>query len=105
MTDEPEQREIGINLPLHHRLQIEFDERLPREHLVVAQNSQAQPVRDESPQVRLGAIQQNLHETVWAVARRARDTRSTLVEINAKTNEVNRRVLPSVRNGVRVARD
>ena len=51
------------------------------------------------------AIQQNLHQTVRTVARRARHTLGTRIQVNVTTDEMNRRVLPSVRNRIRIARD
>ena len=105
MTHEPEQDKIGIDLPIHHRLQIKLDERLSREHLVIAQNAQPQSVRHERPQMRVRAIQQNLHQPVRTVARRARHTLGARIEVNVTTDEVYRRILPPVRNRIRIARD
>lgn len=70
VAQEPEHSEIGVDLPLHHPGEIEFDVRLTSEALVVPQDPKDVTVRDESPNVVLGAVQELLHESVRARPRR-----------------------------------
>ena len=44
VAEPPEQREVGVQLAVEHRLQIELDERLPAEPDVVAQDAESQTV-------------------------------------------------------------
>ena len=56
VAEQPQQGEVGVDLTVHHGLQIELDIGLARETGVVAQHAQPQTVRDNTPQVLFGAV-------------------------------------------------
>ena len=56
MAEQPQQGEVGVDLAVHHGLQVELDIGLARETGVVAQHAQPQTVRDNTPQVLFGAV-------------------------------------------------
>lgn len=49
--EEPEEDEVGVDLALHHGLEVELDEGLASEARVVAEEAQPEAVRDEPPHV------------------------------------------------------
>ncbi len=57
MAQPPQQGEIGIDLAVEHRLQIELDVSWPGQPDVVAENTELEPIADEAPQMALGAVE------------------------------------------------
>src|SRR5687767_15110572 len=51
VADEPQEREVRIDLALHHRFQVELNVRLARERRVVAETAKLESVADETPQI------------------------------------------------------
>ena len=78
---------------------------MPGQADVVAEDAEPVPVADECPEVLIGAIEQLLHEPVWAGQDNARITRHAAVEIGAASDEVDRGVLPGVGDRVALAVD
>jgi hypothetical protein len=50
VAQQVEQHEVGVDLALHHRFQVEFDVRLAGQADVVAQDAQKVAVGEEAPQ-------------------------------------------------------
>ena len=94
VADEPEEDEVGVDLAGEHRLEVELDVRLAGERDVVAQHAEHESVGDDAPQPLGGAVEQLLHEAVWALAGSALDAGGAGVDLDAAADEVDRRVLP-----------
>ncbi|HWQ34037.1 MAG TPA: hypothetical protein VNQ79_14400 [Blastocatellia bacterium] len=100
VAEEPQQREVGVQLAVHHRFEVEFDIGLPRQADVVAQDAQLQSVRDEAPQVRFRTVEQFLHHSVRRDAGRSRYACRAFVKLHFRADQMNRRLLPGVRDGI-----
>ena len=70
-----------------------------------AQEPQAPAVGDHAPQVIAGTVQQLLDEPVRADPGGSRDARGPRVEVHVPPDEVQRKALPRVRNGIGAALD
>lgn len=100
VADEPEEDEVGVDLALHHGLEVEFDVGLAREAGAVAQDAEAQTIRDEGPEVRLAAVEEFLHQPMRADSGRARDAGRAVVQVHAAADEMDRHLPPLVRDRV-----
>jgi len=105
VANEPEEDEVGVDLALKHRLQVELDVGLARQGGVVAQDAEAQPVRDHAPSGVLRAVEVFLDEAMRTRARGARDPGRAPVEVQPAAYQVERDGLPGVRDGVGFAVD
>ena len=94
VADEPQQREVGVDLAGEHRLEVELHVRLAGERDVVAEHAEHEPVGDDPPQPLGGAVEQLLHEAVRALAGGSLDAGGAGVEPDAAADEVDRGVLP-----------
>src|SRR5271157_1222778 len=101
MAQQPKEHEIGKCLTVHHRSQIELHVCLPRDAVVVAQQSELQTVGDKAPHRFHSAIQQFLDQAVRAGASRASYARCPVVEIDVPSYKMNRNLLPGM--GHRIA--
>ncbi|MCZ7620317.1 MAG: hypothetical protein M5U32_19155 [Myxococcota bacterium] len=102
---QPQDGEVRVGLTFQHGLEVELDVSLAREARVVAQEAQAQAVAEDGPEMRVAAVQQLLHEAVRALARGAGHAGAAAIEIRAKADQVDRRVVPVVRDGDGAARE
>jgi hypothetical protein len=68
MTEQPEDQEVGVDLALHHRFQIELDVGRSAEADVVAEDAKLQSVADEGPEVIVATVEKLLNQTVGAGA-------------------------------------
>jgi hypothetical protein len=100
----PQQCEVGVDLAVEHRLEVELDERLPGQADVVPQDAELQAVADEAPQVGLGAVQELLHQAVRA-GFLAPGRLDPLVQVLAEADEVDRAVVADVGDRVLLAVD
>ena len=91
-----EQHEVGEDLAVEHRLEVELDVGLTREGRGVAQQPQRPPVGHEGPQVVVGAVEQLLDHGVGCPLGGAGDALGALVEVDAPAQEVDRRRPPQV---------
>jgi hypothetical protein len=105
VAEEPEEREVGVDLAVHHSREVELDVGLAGEALVVAEDAEAEAVREEAPEVALVPVQELLYEAVGAGPRCARDALGGPVEVDVAAQEVDGGVLPDVGDGVGLAFD
>jgi hypothetical protein len=105
VADQPEEAEVGEELPLHDGLEIELDVRLPGEAVVVAEEAQDAAVGDERPEVLVGPVQELLHQAVRRRPRRARHALRLPVDGEVGTDQVDRRAIPLVGDGERLPLD
>ena len=105
MGHEPEQDEVGIDLAGEHGFEVELEEGLAREGLVVAQDAQAQAVRDDGPEVAGAAVQELLHQAVRIDGGGPAHTGGAAVEAQATADEVHRHGAEEAADGVGAAAD
>ena len=90
MNDEPQQHEIGIDLPGEHRFEVELEKRLTRERLAVTQDAQAQAVRHDRPEVCWAAVEELLNQAVGIGRGRAPLPCRAAIEGEAAADEMDR---------------
>lgn len=90
MADEPQEREVRIDLAVHHRLEVELEVGLTGKARVVAEEAESETVRDEAPDAVAAPVQELLHESVQARPRGVGDTTRRPIEIDAAADEVDR---------------
>ena len=100
MAEHPEQREVGEDLAVHHRLEVELDVRLAGQGGVVAEDPQPAAVGQEGPEVVVRAVQELLDQPV-----RAGRLPAPAVEVDAESDQVDRGLLPGVRDRVGLVLD
>ena len=103
MGDEPEQDEVGIDFAVEHGFEVEFQEGLPRERLVVAQDAEGKAVGDDGPKVGGAAVEKLLNEAVRIGLRCAANTGSATVEAYAAADEMDGGVTGKTADGVGLA--
>jgi len=94
MADQPQQREIGICLSLHHGFEVEFHISMAREAGIVTQDAQPQAVRDKSPQVSIRTIQEFLDQAMRACLSRTCHASGSAIQIHPATDQVNGDIAP-----------
>ena len=102
---EPEQDEVGVDLAGEHGLEVELEEGLAREGLVVAQDAQAQAVRDDGPEVAVAAVQELLHQAVGVGGGGTAHAGGAAVEAQAAADQVDRHRAEEAADGVGPAVD
>ncbi len=105
VAQEPEQREVGVDLAGHHGFEVEFDKGLASQARVVAQDSQAAAVGEKAPEVIVGLVEELLDQAVGARPGGTGGAGLATTEVDAEADQVNERVLPVVRDSVRLAVD
>ena len=105
VAEQPEQHEVGVQLAVHHRLQVELHVGLPGQGGVVAQQSQHPAIGDDPPEVVVGAIEQLLHQAVRAGTGGTLDAGAAAVQRDVAADQMDRRVVPAVGDGIRLAVD
>jgi len=105
VAEKPEQDEIGIDLALHHRLEVEFNPGLAGEADIVAQDAQPAAVGEKGPEPVVGAVEQLLHHAVGRAAAGSGHSGAAPVEVDAPADEMNGQVLPGVGDRVAFALD
>ena len=105
VAEHPEHREVGVELALEDRLQVDLHVGLPGQAPVVPEDAQEAAVGDESPQVLVGAVQKLLHQAVRACLRRSGHAARAPVQLHPGAHEVDGRLSPEVAHGVALALD
>src|SRR5437868_1607953 len=89
MAYEKEQREVGVDFPVKHRVQVKLDVGGSGERRIVAKDDQLAAVRYKSPAVLSRAVEKLLHQAVRAAGRSAGGTRRAFVDFEPARNQVN----------------
>ena len=99
VAEPPQQSEVGVDLAVEHRLQVELDEGLSGQSNVVAEDAEPQSVADEAPEVLLRAVEELLHQAV-RTGPLAFVRLHSLIEVLAKADQMDRAVIADVRDRV-----
>ena len=83
---QPDEHEVRKQLAGEDRFEIELEKGLARQRLVVPQDAQTKPVRDDCPKMRLAAIEEFLHQSMGIDGRCAALPGSPAVERQATAN-------------------
>jgi hypothetical protein len=103
VTEEPEKNEVGVELAVHHALEVELDVGLAGQCHVVAEDAQAQAVGYEPPEEVLAAVEELLDEAVGTGPGGTGDAWGAFIQVNIAADEMDRRIEPEVGDGIGLA--
>ena len=104
VADEPEEDEVGVGLAVQHRLEVELDVGLAGERGVVAEQAQRRPLMTKPQRCSSERFRSSCTRPCGEWWRRRRHPASA-VERDVAADEVDRDVLPGVRDRVGLALD
>src|SRR5262249_23603652 len=102
---EPQKDKVRVDFAAKHRFEIEFEKRLTRERMIVAQDSEAKPIRNDRPVMLLAAVQKLLNQAMRICGGRTTHAGGALVEIHVTTDEVYRNGTKETVDGIAPAAD